>query len=60
MTDKLGAIASVQAVAAKLEVSPATIRLWINKGYLPKIRIGSRIYVLWEQFKQQSGSPHAP
>lgn len=56
MDAAIGGLRPVQAVADELKVSPATIRLWIHKGYIPNIRIGSRLYILWDQFVQQNGS----
>lgn len=47
------------AAAELLQVSTTTVRAWIKKGYLPNIRIGSKLYVLQNRLESMGDKKNA-
>jgi excisionase family DNA binding protein len=43
---------TVAEIAAMLKLNPQTVRNWIDKGYLPAVRVGRRVRILRSDLQQ--------
>lgn len=50
----VGFMTAIEA-AAKFEVGPATVKLWIERGNLPTIKLGNIVYIPENAKKPNSG-----
>lgn len=51
---------AIEDVAARLGVSPWTIRTWIRKGMLSYHKIGRRVLLVEDELRQLLANTHVP